>query len=57
MDDNLKKLFVKEAKASTLELGIEPWHMMVVEKKWYDSEASHPPQMKGGSSMETTFCK
>jgi hypothetical protein len=43
MDDNLKKLFVKEAKASTLELGLEPRHMMVVEKKWYDSEASHPP--------------
>jgi hypothetical protein len=31
--------------------------MMVAEKKWKDLGESHPPQMKGNSSMETTFYK
>jgi hypothetical protein len=34
MDHNAKKLSMKEVKPKTPELGLEPQHMIVVEKKW-----------------------
>jgi hypothetical protein len=48
---------MKEVKPRTPKPGLEPWHMMVVEKKWSDFEAFHPLRMKGSSSVEITLYK